>query len=308
MNPVLPVFKIIPLLGALLAAPLIPGLINKVKAAFAGRRGPPVLQLYFDLFKLIQRGAVFSRTTTSLLSAGPLISLVSAGFVLLFIPWGPLAAPLAFEGDLILVVALLGLGRFMTVLSALDTGSSFEAMGASREVQFAALTEPALLLILLALARMGNSLSLSTIFTALPPDQFVACGPAILLVGIGLTIALLVENCRIPFDDPNTHLELTMIHEVMVLDHTGPDLALILYGASLKLWIMALLLANLFTAWAAQAGILPASVLILTSLGLVAGLIGTIESITARLRLVKIPQLLIGAGACGILAIFLLSR
>ena len=138
MNPILPVFKIIPLLGALLAAPLIPGLINKVKAAFAGRRGPPVLQLYFDLFKLIQRGAVFSRTTTSLLAAGPLISLVSAGFVLLFIPWGPLAAPLAFEGDLILVVALLGLGRFMTVLSALDTGSSFEAMGASREVQFAA--------------------------------------------------------------------------------------------------------------------------------------------------------------------------
>jgi formate hydrogenlyase subunit 4 len=94
----------------------------------------------------------------------------------------------------------------------------------------------------------------------------------------------------------------------MVLDHTGPDLALIFYGASLKLWIMALLLANLFTAWAAQAGVLPASVLILVALVLVAGLIGTIESITARLRLVKIPQLLIGAGACGILALFLLSR
>lgn len=300
--------RISPWIAALILAPLLPGLINKVKAAFAGRRGPPVLQLYYDLFKLIQRGSVFSRTTTPLLAAGPIVGLLSAGLALLFIPWGTLAAPLGFEGDLFVVVALLGVGRFMTVLSALDTGSSFEAMGASREVQFAALTEPALLLLLLALARMGKSMSLSEIFATLQPDRYYACGPAILLTAIGLAIVLLVENCRIPFDDPNTHLELTMIHEVMVLDHTGPDLAGILYGSALKLWVTTLLLANLLTAWSASIGLPGTLALIFAAMVFIAALVGIVESITARLRLIKIPQLLIGAGACGILALFILSR
>jgi len=154
---------------------------------------------------------------------------------------------------------------------------------------------------------MGHSLCLSTLLQSLPPDRWIAGAPALLLIAIGLTLALLVENCRIPFDDPNTHLELTMIHEVMVLDHTGPDLGLIHYGAALKLWILSLLLAHLSTAWSFAAGA-PAIPLVAGALAGVALLIGAVESATARLRLVKVPQLLIGAGACGILALFLQIR
>ncbi len=146
---------LIHVLAALLLPPLMPGLINKVKALVAGRKGPPVLQLYYDLAKLFRKGTVFSRTTTWVFLAGPVGAVATGWMAALLVPFGHRPAPLHFTGDLILFAYLLALGRFLTVLSALDTGSSFEGMGASREVTFSALAEPALFLGLAALVLHG---------------------------------------------------------------------------------------------------------------------------------------------------------
>ena len=165
---------------------------------------------------------------------------------MLIVPLGGVPSVLAFSGDFLFLAYLLGLMRFFTVVAALDTGSSFEGMGASREVFFSALAEPALLLGLTALAAHAHSLSLSSIYAAIGTHaSLLSAGPAMLLVAAALGIVFLTENARIPVDDPNTHLELTMIHEVMVLDHSGPDLAMIQYGAAVKLWVLGALLVGI---------------------------------------------------------------
>lgn len=218
---------------ALVLAPLLPGIVNKVKAFFAGRRGPPVLQLYHDLLKLASKGAVYSRTASWPFRAGPVVALASVLTALLLSPCaGP--APVAFGGDLLLVFYLLALARFVTVVAAMDTGSSFEGMGASREVQFSAFAEPCLFIAFATLARMTGGFSLSAIFGAVTPGLWAAHAPALLLTAVVLMIVLLAENARIPVDDPNTHLELTMIHEAMILEYSGRYLALIEWGASIK--------------------------------------------------------------------------
>ena len=215
------------------------------KAFFAGRPGPPLLQPYYDLAKLLRKGAVYSRTTTlgvprrAVVGArgrarGAGCSCRSAAR----------AAPLAFPGDLVLFAYLLGLARFFTVLAALDTGSSFEGMGASREVAFSALAEPALLLALAALARRRGQPVARRRSTRRcgPATLWAARARSLALVAAALLVVSWPRTPRIPVDDPNTHLELTMIHEVMVLDHSGPDLAFIHYGAALKLWVLGALL------------------------------------------------------------------
>ncbi|PKN18816.1 MAG: hydrogenase, partial [Deltaproteobacteria bacterium HGW-Deltaproteobacteria-22] len=227
--------RILPILSGLLLAPLLQGIVNRTKARFGGRRGQPLLQAYFDLLKLLRKGAVYSRTTTWIFRAGPSIGLAATLVALTLIPIGR-GAPSAmhFTGDLFLLAYCLGLVRFFTVLAALDTGSAFEGMGASREVQFSALAEPALIVALAALARLSGHLSLSDITAAIGVTSWEVAGPALALIALALFVVFLSENSRIPVDDPNTHLELTMIHEVMILDHSGPDLAFIEYGAALK--------------------------------------------------------------------------
>ncbi len=214
-------FPIINFLLALVSAPLLLGVINKTKALFAGRRGQPVLQAYSDLWKLLHKGAVYSRTTTWVFRAGPVVGLACVLVAAALTPFGGAPALMGFSGDLLLLVYLFGVMRFFTVLAALDTGSAFEGMGASREVQFSALAEPAFLLGLAAVAHVTGSFSLSTMFPALDATDWSQAGPALLLVAAALFIVFLAENSRIPVDDPDTHLELTMIHEVMVLDHGG---------------------------------------------------------------------------------------
>jgi formate hydrogenlyase subunit 4 len=296
----------IPLLLALILSPLLFGVINRTKALFAGRRGQPLLQTYFDLWKLLRKGAVYSRTTTWIFRAGPMVGLAAALVAATLVPLGNFPALIAFPADFLLFAGLLGLMRFFTVVAALDTGSSFEGMGASREVFFSALTEPALLVVLATLVRQTGQLSLSTMFEPVSGADWLHAGPVLALVVIALMIVLLAENARIPVDDPNTHLELTMIHEVMVLDHSGPDLAFILYSATLKLWLFAALIVGI---------VLPATdnawLNLLLGLGGVFGLavvIGVIESIMARLRLVVVPQLLVGAGAVATVALILTLR
>src|SRR6266699_573708 len=220
------------------------------------------------------------------------------------VPFGKSPALVAFPGDLILFAYLLGLMRFFTAIAALDTGSSFEGIGASREVQFSALAEPALFLALIAVARRTGSISLSGMFEKISVDVWQMAGLSLALVVAALLVVLLCENARIPVDDPNTHLELTMIHEVMVLDHGGPDLAFIVYGAALKLWVLGALLIGIAVPIHSGNAWIDIAVSIggMLALGV---LIGVIESTMARLRLVRMPQLLVGAGVLATLALIL---
>ncbi len=290
---------------ALIFAPLMLGVIGRTKAILAGREGPPLAQPYHDLRKLLGKGAVYSRTTTWIFRAGPMIGLASTIVAVLLVPFGSCPAPLAFPGDLILFAYLLGLARLCTVLAALDTGSAFEGMGASREVLFSALAEPALLLGLAAVARETRSLSLSGMQAAQTLSAWSGAWLPLSLVAVALGVVLLSENSRIPVDDPNTHLELTMIHEVMVLDHGGPDLAFILYGAALKMWALAALLigtvlpirVGLPYTWPVDVALSLASML-----GIAVG-VGVVESTMARLRMSRVPQLLIFATTLSTLAL-----
>ena len=293
------------LLLALILAPLVPGIINRTKAKFAGRQGKPLFQAYFDLAKLLRKGAVYSRTTTWVFRAGPVVGLSAILTALCLIPLGGTAGLLPFTGDLLVVLYLLAMVRLFTVLAALDTGSAFEGMGASREVTYSALAEPAFCLGLLALARLTGDLSLSEIFSALAtlPE---GGGTVIALVATTLMLVALTENSRIPVDDPNTHLELTMIHEVMILDHSGVDLAFIQYGAALKLWLFGALVVGMLLPQSAWQGV--DSLLHLGGIALFAVVIGVVESGMARLRLVRIPQFLAAAGALSIMALLFAAR
>jgi len=293
---------------ALSLAPLMPGVINRVKAWFAGRRGPPLCQAYYDLWKLLHKGAVYSKTTTWVFAAGPIVGLACVAAALLIVPLGGVPGVLAFPGDFLLAAYLLGLMRFFTILAALDTGSSFEGMGAGREAFFSALAEPALLLGLAAMAAQSHGLSLSDLYAAVTWNAMTSlAGPAFLLVAAALLIVFLAENARIPIDDPNTHLELTMIHEVMVLDHGGPDLAMIQYAAMLKLWVLgALAVGILMPVRSGWRGVDLAAGL--AGMMVLAAFVGIIESTVARLRLVRVPQFLVAASVLSILALALVTR
>lgn len=275
----------------LIVSPLLPGVVAKTKAWFAGRRGPPILQAYRDIWKLFRKGATYSRTTTWIFRAGPVISFSAAMAAGLMIPLSGMEAPVTFQGDLILFAYLWGLARFFTMTAALDTGSAFEGMGASREAVFSCLAEPALLLGLLALAREAESFSLSDMLSVGLIRIWAIHAPALCLVTAAFIVVFLTENARIPIDDPNTHLELTMIHEVMVLDHSGPDLALIEYGAAVKFFTLGALLVRIVYPIRSGEFWIGGDKLVL-GLVVLSVLVGIIESIMARFRLNRIPQLL----------------
>ena len=291
----------------LVIAPALSGVVVRTKSAFAGRRGAPVGQLYRDLFKLVRKGTVYSTTTTWIFRAAPVVVLASLTAASLLLPLDGQASPVQFSGDLIAFAGLLALGRFALVLAGLDTGSSFEGMGASREVTVASFAEPVLFLgflgLVLATRRLTLSAMLGPALAAAWPHQTASLA----LVALAFFVLLLAENSRVPVDDPATHLELTMIHEVIVLDHSGPDLAVILYASSLKLALFAALIVEvavprdgLGLGWslAAFAG----------GLLVVALAVGVVESVMARLRLNRVPQLIVGAGALALFGIILLLR
>jgi formate hydrogenlyase subunit 4 len=292
---------------ALVLPPLLLGIIAKTKALFAGRLGPPLLQPYYDLAKLFRKGFVFSTTTTWVFRAGPIVGLVTAVLAALLVPLAGDEAPISFAGDFVLFAYLFGLGRFFTASAALDTGSPFEGMGAAREVTFACLAEPALFLGLLVLVRLSGSLRLAEMLGGPLAPRWAAAGASLALVLFSWYIVLLAENCRIPFDDPNTHLELTMIHEVMVLDHSGPALGMILYGAALKLFLFGALIVRLVVPVATGTALLDWP-LFLAGMGLVAVSIGVVESTMARLRLTHVPLLLVAACLMSGFGVLLLVR
>lgn len=268
----------------LLFAPLLPGIINKVKAWMAGRRGPPVLQLYFDLARLWRKSVVMSELASPGFVIGPAVAWVAVVGAALLLPLGPAGGVLSFRGDMLVLIYLLALARFSTAWAAMETGSAFEGMGAAREVSYAVLAEAAVITALLALCIQTRSTLLVTMLTP-------AAGAGALLLAAGLFLVLLAENCRVPFDDPNTHLELTMIHEVMVLDHSGPPLAVILHGAAMKLLLFSMLLVEAVLP-IGKLSPLPAMAAILSGVLTVTVAIGLVESLQARLAFRRVPLLL----------------
>ncbi|HTS02696.1 MAG TPA: NADH-quinone oxidoreductase subunit H, partial [Thermoanaerobaculia bacterium] len=274
----------------LLLAPLLPGVVNRTKALVAGRTGPPLLQVYYDLAKLLRKGFVVSETTTWVFLAGPVLSVVAPCVALSLLPLAGTPALLSLTGDMLLFVGVFALARFFVAAAAMDTGSPFEGMGAAREVTFSALAEPALLFGMLALTRLSGSPTLTGMLDLDASAAWRRASAAVVLVLASWFIVLLAENARVPFDDPNTHLELTMIHEVMVLDHAGPAFGFIVYGAALKLAVFATLLVTLLIPFRSGPFALD---LVLFAAGLVGVgvVVGLVESSMARLRLVRVPQL-----------------
>ena len=296
---------IVMLLFSLAAAPLLTGIINKVKAFFAGRRGPRILQLYYDLAKLWQKESVYSRTVTWVFRIAPMVSLSSLLCAMALLPFATVKSPVGFAGDVLLFIHLLALGRVLTVLAAMDTGSSFAGMGSAREIHFSAMVESTTLCVMAFLLLITGKLSLSTMFSGFTVDLWQNNITTIVLIAAAFAVVLLTESCRVPVDDPETHLELTMIHEAMILDYSGVDMAMILYGASLKLWT----LASLFTMIVLPLGSLPLIYAVpayIAGVFVTAALIGLLESVTARFRLLKLPQLLVGALCCSMAGIVLL--
>ncbi len=265
------------------------GLIAKVKSVWAGRKGSPVLQPYYDFFKLLSKGEVISTTTSPVFKIAPSIGIAATFFALMIMPIPVFGSVIHFEGDFVLFAYLLGLSKFLMVLGALDTGSSFEGMGASREVTYSTIVETAFFIVIGSLALLTRHFSFETIFASVNLASGFSPLVKILLV-VSLFIMLLAEGSRVPVDDPNTHLELTMIHEVMVLDYSGPDLAFIQYTASLKMTIISILIADL---------LVPPSFSLVAACALSAAIVtivfvsvGVVESLIARSRISHIPQFL----------------
>jgi len=296
--------SLLPLILAASLAPLMQSVVVRTKSVMAGRVGQPLLQPYWDVWKLARKGAIYSNATSWIFQMGPTIGLASLIAALTLIPFGGFPPLSAFSGDFVLVVYLMALGRFFTVVAALDTGSSFEGMGASREVTFAAFAEPAFFLALAALVRQTGYLSLNPVLAAVSTVTWTHAAPTLGLTLAALIIVFLAENARIPVDDPTTHLELTMIHEVMVLDHSGPDFAMIQYGAALKMWLFATIIVGVAVPWHSGNRWVDTTVALLgiLVLGIATGLI---ESSMARLRLLRVPQLLLVAIVLSALALAL---
>jgi formate hydrogenlyase subunit 4 len=275
------------------------GLINRVKSFWAGRRGPSILQPLRDFIRLMKKGEVISTTSSFVFKIAPsavFASVIAAGLI---VPLAGGKSIISFEADFILFAYLLAAGKFLTVIGAMDTGSSFEGMGASREVTFSALVEPAFFVIIASLGLVSGGTSFERIFSITRGGDM-----AFLVLPLGviaLFIMLLAEGCRVPVDDPNTHLELTMIHEVMVLDNSGPDMGFIVYAAGMKMIVIGAVIANL---------VIPSGIPFWASIGLYTGIvaslavvIGTIESVMARLRMTHVPQFLLFMTAISVVVI-----
>ncbi len=257
------------------------GILIRAKSKAAGRKGPNILQPIKDIIRLFKKGSVFSTTTSFIFQIAPSIYFASVIMAIMVIPLGTYKGFISFEGDFVFFAYILGVGKFFNIISALDTGSSFEGMGASREALFSMFAEPAFFILLGSFALLTGHSSFQEIFLSLHFGSYISYILGVLATVVLFMIAL-VENSRMPFDDPNTHLELTMVHEVMILDNSGFDLALILSATNLKFAMYGALIANLYM------GSFPLYLTIPIFFGVqlsFAIAIGLLESFTARFRM-----------------------
>jgi len=233
----------ISILLILITAIFFPGIISVVKAKIVGRQGPTVLQPMYDIYKLFKKGSVYGTITGIIFKVAPIIYFATIILAALFVPLGTYRAILSFECDFVFFVYLIALGRFMMILAAMDTGSGFEGMGANREAFYSLIVEPAFFVIVGSISLLSGKNTFYEIFTLLHVESYLSYFVALLSVFVLFWISM-VENSRLPVDDPKTHLELTMVHEVMVLDHSGFELALIQSAGALKFAIYGTLIFN----------------------------------------------------------------
>jgi formate hydrogenlyase subunit 4 len=300
-------FAVLQAAGLLAVAPLVRTSIAKMKARLQNRQGPPLLQGYRDLIKLLRKEVVRSETASWVYAAGPVVYFATAVTATTFVPVLVAAAPLEAAGGILVLVGTLALGRFALAAAALDTGSPFGGMGASREMTIAAIAEPALLLGLFAAALAAGSLNLGELVrTLLSRGQ--SYHPSELLSLAGLFIVLIAETGRIPVDNPATHLELTMIHEAMVLEYAGPDLALVEWASAVKELLFITLLIDLFVPIGIATVVTPGSIAVaaaawMAKVFVVSVAVTLTESTNAKLRLFRVPELLAISLGLGFLAL-----
>ena len=276
---------IINIIILLLAPFLMLGVIKKTKAFWSGRKGVSILQPLWDFWRLMNKDAVYSKTTSWVFKFAPIAGFASILFASIFVPLANGTVIINTPFSFIIFAYILAFGKFFSLLSALDTGSSFEGMGASREACFSTIVEPAFFIMLASIGALSKIYTFES-FKHIIETAGVYGILIIILAVFTLFVMLLVEGCRVPVDDPTTHLELTMIHEVMILDNSGPDLGLITWGAAIKLFIFEALIANLLLPLN-----LPFGWAILAFLGLVtliSILLGTFESAIARFRMTHV--------------------
>ena len=294
-------------LGMLAVAPLLRGVIKKMKAALQTRQGPPLLQVYYDLAKLLRKEPVRSETSSWVYVAGPRLYFAAALAATTLVPVLVAAAPLETAGGVIGLVGILALGRFALATAALDTGSPFGGMGSSREMTIAALAEPALMLGLFTAALASGSLNLGAVVRH-SLELGYSFHPSDLFALAGLFVVLIAETGRIPVDNPATHLELTMIHEAMVLEYAGPDLALVEWASAVKELLYITLLIDLFIPVGIAGAIAPGPLAVAAGawaakVFVFAVVITLVESTNAKLRLFRVPELVAVALGLGFLAL-----
>jgi formate hydrogenlyase subunit 4 len=284
----------------LIASVFFTGIIIRTKSLMSGRKGPGILQPVKDVIRLFKKGSVYSETTSFVFQIAPVIYFASVLMAALVVPMGSNKGLISFQGDFIFFAYVLALGKFFSIISAMDTGSSFEGMGASREALYSMFAEPAFFIVMGSLALLTGHTSFYDIFTELHLGSYISYALGILAAFVLVMVAM-IENSRMPIDDPKTHLELTMIHEVMILDNSGFDLGLIISAGYLKFAIYGTLIANLFI------GMLPLQYSILIFFGtqfVFAVTAGLIESFMARFRMSHNSQFIFALSSVSLLIFF----
>jgi formate hydrogenlyase subunit 4 len=301
---------IVQLAAVLALPPLVNGIVRKTKARLQNRMGPPLSQSYSDLFKLFRKEALVSANASWVFLVTPYVVFSTTLLVAILMPMFSPHPPLGWMSDFILLVYLLGLGRFFIALSALDTASSFGGLGSSREMTIASLVEPAMILSIFATAASAGTMNLNTIASSISPSITSLLNPSQILAFAGLFIVTLAETGRIPVDNPATHLELTMIHEAMILEYSGRHLALIEWASQIKLLIFFSLLGNLFiptgiTDSVTVVDFLAGIAIYLVKVSGLAVVVALVESTNAKLRLFRVPDLLMVAFTLSLLSLVL---
>ena len=300
---ILPILQIVVIVGL---SPLVKGFINKMEARIQCRRGASLFQPYYNLVKLLQKDAVVSETASWIFRVTPYVTFVSILIIALLVPVLSSTVPLNFTGDIILIIYLFALGRFFLALSSLDTGSAFGGMGGSREMAISSMAEPAMMLSIFTVSLTVGSTNLSNITGTLL--NYKSLNPSLFLAFSALVIVIIAETGRIPIDNPFTHLELTMIHEGMILEFSGRYLALIEWASSMKLLLLLTILVNTFLPWGIATGfsfpgLIISFALYLVKIGFFAFAIAILESSFAKVRLFRIPNLLGTSFILSVLAI-----
>jgi formate hydrogenlyase subunit 4 len=284
----------------IIASLFISGIIIRTKSITSGRKGPGIMQPMKDIMKLLKKGSVYSKTTSWIFQLAPTIYFSSILMAMSLLPLGGSRGLFSFNGDFVFFAYVLATGKFFNIVAALDTGSSFEGMGASREALFSMLAEPAFFILMGSLGLLTGFTSFNAIFQALHFGSYITYALGIIATFILLMLTM-IENSRMPVDDPKTHLELTMIHEVMILDNSGFDLGLIFQATNFKFVLYGMLIVNMFIGNLPLYATIPLFFAIQIAFGIS---IGLIESFMARYRMGHNAQFVLILSSLSLLVLF----